>query len=75
MFESRFMPCPECGDSVERADSHTHRCDPDRQVDFRMFGLRHEIEAFETRFRTFLTTATGRFEEWAAARKVRGGHA
>ena len=39
MFLSRFMPCTECGASVERAQTVEHRCDPERLLDFRMFGL------------------------------------
>ncbi len=71
MFVSRFMPCPQCGDSVERADLDVHRCDPERKVDFEMFALREEIAGLESQFREFLATTPGRFEAWLAARDVR----
>lgn len=71
MFVSRFMPCPRCGDSVERADLDVHRCDPVRRVDFEMFALRSDIATFEGDFRGFLATTAGRFETWLAARDVR----
>jgi hypothetical protein len=37
-----------------------------------MFGLRNEIAQLETGIRQYLTTASGRFESWLAARQVRG---
>ena len=43
LFASRFMPCPECGASVDRADTTPHTCHPDQLLEYRMFGLRHEI--------------------------------
>jgi hypothetical protein len=72
VFPSRFMPCPECGGSVERADQESHACDPERRLDFRMFLLREEILAFERQFHEFAETRDGRFETWVASRTVRG---
>jgi hypothetical protein len=37
-----------------------------------MFGLRHEVVELEAGVRRYLTTASGRFESWLAARQVRG---
>ena len=71
MFVSRFMPCPRCGDSIERADLDVHECAPDRRADFEVFALRDEIAAFEAQLRGFLDTGPGRFETWLAARDVR----
>lgn len=71
MFASRFMPCPDCGASVERTQSDAHRCEPERLVEFQMFGLRHEIARLEERLREHLDSARGRFEVWLAARDVR----
>lgn len=71
MFTSRYMPCPECGDSVERLAAEAHRCDPDRLVSYRMFTLREEIAAFESRLHNYLDTGQGRFERWLAARMIR----
>lgn len=72
MFRSRFMPCEECGGSVDRASLSIHHCAPDRRADFEMFGLRDEIGQLEAGIRRHLATATGRFETWLAARQVRG---
>jgi hypothetical protein len=71
MFASRYLPCDECGESVERSVAPSHRCSPERLVDFRMFGLREDIAGFEDRLRHFLHTSHGRFEIWLAARQVR----
>ncbi len=70
MFMSRFMPCEECGDSVERSTDWAHRCDPDRLVDYRMFELRQHVADFEPQLHTFLISPSGRFEMWLAARDV-----
>ena len=72
VFMSRFMPCQECGASVDRADAPGHLCSPDRRADYQMFGLRDEVAQLETGIREYLATATGRFESWLAARQVRG---
>lgn len=71
MFLSRFMPCSECGASVERSAASDHQCDPDRLVDFKVFGMRHEVGRLETSFHDYLNGPEGRFEVWAAARHVR----
>ena len=70
MFSSRFMPCSDCGESVERDAIRPHRCDPERRAAYQVFGMRDEIDTFEERLRDFLHTATGRFEVWLAARHV-----
>jgi hypothetical protein len=72
MFKSRFMPCPECGASVDRSTGRLHECARDRWVDHQMSALRHEIDALEPAIRRYLSTAPGRFETWLAARTVRG---
>lgn len=71
MFLSRFMPCTDCGASVDRHAGTEHACDRERLLDYRMFGLREEIAALETRVAGFLASPTGLFEQWLAARKVR----
>jgi hypothetical protein len=71
MFSSSFMPCSECGESLERSAAATHRCDPERLVEYQMFGLRDEIAKFEVKLYRYLQTASGRFEVWLAARDVR----
>lgn len=71
-FTSRFLPCEECGASVERAEAAAHRCDPERRAEYRLFRLREDVAAFEGRLQQWLATSVGRFEQWAAARDVRG---
>lgn len=72
MFGSRFMPCQECGASVERTSLSGHECVPERWAEFQMFGLRDEVAHLEAGVRRYLATASGRFESWLAARQVRG---
>ncbi|HWL99315.1 MAG TPA: hypothetical protein VNP20_18365 [Nocardioidaceae bacterium] len=71
MFLPRFMPCPQCGESVERSALRAHSCNRDRRVDHQLLGLREDITAFETRLQDYLDTESGRFEVWLAARHVR----
>lgn len=71
MFASRFMPCSDCGESVERSVTARHHCSSERLVDYQMFGLREDIAGFEDRLRGFLRTNGGRFEAWLASRQVR----
>ncbi len=71
MFASRFLPCPDCGASVDTSASSAHRCDPERLLDYRMFALRHEIAWFDRLLASFLDSSEGRFEAWLAFRDVR----
>ena len=72
MFDSRFMPCQDCGASVDRTGTAGHECAPERRADYQMFGLREEVAQLEAGIHRYLATATGRFESWLAAREVRG---
>ncbi len=71
MFESRFMPCPECGASLDRSLEPDHACSTERRVDFQMFALRDEVAQLESGVHHYLGTTLGRFEVWQAARQVR----
>ena len=71
MFRSRYMPCVECGASVDRTRLTGHECAPERRADYQMFGLRHEVAHLETGIRGYLATSSGRFESWLAAQQVR----
>ena len=71
MFASRYLPCAECGASVERVAADGHRCTPERLAEYRMFALREEIAIFEQRVADYLVTNQGQFEVWLAARQVR----
>ena len=72
IFRSRFMPCPDCGASVDWAELRTHECSVRRRADFQLFELRDEVEQLETEIGRYLASASGRFESWLAARQVRG---
>ena len=69
--QSPFMPCTECGESVERAAADSHVCEGERLLDFRLFQLREEIAAFEEEFAAWLSSANGRFALWIAERDRR----
>lgn len=70
MFPFRFMPCPECGESVERTGAG-HSCRAEKLLDAELESLRTELEAFEFNVHRYLDTPEGRFESWLAARRVR----
>jgi hypothetical protein len=65
--QSRFMPCGECGASVDRV-AGIHLCEPEAVLDFRLFKLREEIARFDEQLAAWLETARGRFAAWIAER-------
>jgi hypothetical protein len=67
--QPRHMPCPDCGASVARAEAEEHVCDPERQLDYRFFQLRGEVDAFESELGAYLDTPQGRFDVWYAERR------
>jgi hypothetical protein len=69
--QSSYMPCPECGASLARAEVAAHSCDAERLLNFRLFQLREEIEAFDLQFAAWLASARGRFAAWLAERDRR----
>jgi hypothetical protein len=69
--QSRYMPCPECGASVGRAEAAAHVCDGERLLDFRLFQLREEMAAFDAQLTAWLASARGRFAAWLAERDRR----
>lgn len=72
--QPRFMPCPDCGSSIERAQASRHQCDPERRLDYQVFALRHEQDAVDVEIAAYLATPQGRFELWYAARERRRAH-
>lgn len=70
MFSSRFMPCPECGESVERS-AVDHQCSGDRLVEYQMFMLRKEVADFPNQLQAYLDSPRGQFEAYVAARDLR----
>jgi len=71
MFESRFMPCPECGASLDRSIELRHECSSERRADYQMVGLHERITRLQDDVEGYLDTPAGRFEVWLAARQVR----
>lgn len=74
MFASRYMPCPECGASLDRAERDSHTCQEERRLDFLMFQLRDEIAALDEALRAYLDSPEGRFLRYCAERERRRGH-
>ena len=66
------MPCPECGASVAVAAGAEHVCNPDRRLDFELFQLRGEISELDAEIGDYLSSATGRFEQWQAEQERHG---
>ena len=71
MFPSRYMPCPDCGDSLERSKTSDHVCVNERRLDYQMFQLRDEVACFEAQLGAYLATPQGQFELWYAQRRRR----
>jgi hypothetical protein len=71
--QSRYMPCTECGTSLDRTASALHVCDREQVLDFRLFQLRDEITAFDAQLAEWLRSARGRFAAWIAERDRRSG--
>ena len=71
MFASRYMPCPDCGASLEQSETSDHLCDHQRRLDYVMFQLRDEFEALEAQIGVYLATPRGQFELWYAERRRR----
>ena len=67
MFPSRYMPCPDCGASVERRDE-AHECERERWLEFQLFQLRAEVGEFEALLARYLDSPQGRFELYYAER-------
>ena len=71
MFRSRFMPCRDCGASVDRENPDAHVCDPARLVELHLFALRVDAGRLEEELTAYLDSPTGQFEVWRARRSVR----
>ena len=64
-----FTPCTDCGASVARGKEETHRCEPERRLDYTMFQLRWEVDAFDRSLNEYLDSPRGRFEQWDAQQR------
>jgi hypothetical protein len=63
------MPCPDCGESVARAESDQHVCERERYLDYQVFACREEVESFGADFGAYLDSPEGQFEQWDAERR------
>lgn len=70
MFLSRWMPCPECGGSVDRDAAVPHACDPERLVEYQMFKAGPGVRRLEEDLGKWLASTEGKFMEWLAKRDV-----
>jgi hypothetical protein len=68
MFRSRYMPCPDCGASLERLDG-AHECERERWLEFQLFQLRDEVDELEAELAEYLVSPRGRFERYYAERE------
>jgi hypothetical protein len=68
LFQSRFMPCPECGASVDQVEDDQHVCEDERRLTYQLFHLRGEIEELDDALARYLESPRGRFEQWYAER-------
>jgi hypothetical protein len=66
MFRSRYMPCAECGTSLERAERDAHACDPERRLEYQIFQQRAAIARFDDELGAYLASAKGLFAVWYA---------
>jgi hypothetical protein len=69
MFQSRYMPCPDCGDSVEQTEKQSHVCERERWLDYQVFHMRDEVDSLDAQVGAYLASPQGRFELWYAARR------
>jgi hypothetical protein len=60
------LPCPDCGASLPVHGDAAHECDAERLLDYRLIGLRAEVDAFERDLADWLETVEGRFARWLA---------
>ena len=66
MFRSRYMPCDECGTSLDRDERDGHACDAERRLEYQLFQQRAAIAGFDEELAVYLASAQGRFEIWYA---------
>ena len=72
MFPSRYMPCPDCGASLEPDERRHHSCERERALDYQMFQLRGQVQGLEQSIDEYLNSPHGKFERWYAERERKG---
>jgi len=68
MFPSRYMPCPDCGASLDRSDD-AHECERERWLEFQLFQLRGEVGELDAAVAEYLASPQGRFALYYAERQ------
>jgi hypothetical protein len=68
-FESKYMPCEECGASLARDEREGHVCPRERWLDYQVTQRRPELDGFELELGYYLDSPRGRFEVWYAERE------
>jgi hypothetical protein len=66
MLGSRYMPCEECGASLDRRERDGHVCDSDRRLEYQVFQERAAITQFDDQLSAYLASPHGQFEVWYA---------
>jgi hypothetical protein len=69
--EPTYLPCPDCGASVARAEVEAHECEEERRLDYQVFQQREEVERLPGEIVDYLASPRGRFELWYAERERR----
>jgi hypothetical protein len=64
--QPHYLPCPDCGESIARADHDEHVCDLDRRLDYLIVLLRDEVGAFDEQLAAWLESPEGQFAAWRA---------
>ncbi len=68
-FQSKYMPCDECGASLAHDEREGHTCERERWLDYQVTQRRAELDGFELELGYFLESPQGRFELWCAERE------
>jgi hypothetical protein len=69
MFGSRFMPCSDCGASLDLDERDEHVCERERWLDYQLFQMRDEIDSLSAELGIYLASLPGQFELWYAERE------
>lgn len=69
LFPSRYLPCPECGDSIARSELAAHVCREERRLEHIALQVGVELAVFEEELAYYLASPRGRFELYYAARE------
>jgi hypothetical protein len=66
-----YMPCPDCGESVARAERDDHVCTDAQRTTYARRVARIEAERFDGELTRWLSSPAGRFAVFYAERQRR----